>query len=46
VLSRLEVGDSFVTNDSKSVRGALRTAATRVKISLTIRTEVTRTVTP
>jgi proline racemase len=40
VLSRMEVGDSFVTSDTPAARGALRTAATRVKISLTIRKEV------
>jgi hypothetical protein len=40
VLARMEVNDSFVADDEKAARGAIRTAAARLNIALTIRKEV------
>jgi hypothetical protein len=40
VLARMEVGDSFVTDDDKHARAAMRVAASRLNVHLTIRKEV------
>jgi hypothetical protein len=40
VLARMEINDSFVTDDEKAARGAIRVAAARLNINLTIRKEV------